>query len=123
MKTDSDEFWKRVEEAKEHEKKIDDLRVAVIKGHLLVEEAMDGLLEVALFSASYVWEERPTFHFKGKLAQALSLKEDKDPLWAVFWAINQLRNKIGAVRNAVGIRCGAFSGNMKVSFQAARSIG
>ena len=29
----------------------------------------------------------------------------------------------GAVRNVVGIRCGAFSGNMKVSFQAARSIG
>jgi hypothetical protein len=30
---------------------------------------------------------------------------------------------IGAVRNVVGIRCGAISGNMKVSFQAARSIG
>jgi predicted KAP-like P-loop ATPase len=29
----------------------------------------------------------------------------------------------GAVRNAVGIWCGAISGNMKVSFQAARSIG
>jgi hypothetical protein len=29
----------------------------------------------------------------------------------------------GAVRKVVGIRCGAFSGNMKVSFQAARSIG
>jgi hypothetical protein len=29
----------------------------------------------------------------------------------------------GAVRNAVGIRCGAFFGNMKVLFQAARSIG
>ena len=29
----------------------------------------------------------------------------------------------GAVWNAVGIRCGAFSSNMKVSFQAARSIG
>jgi hypothetical protein len=28
-----------------------------------------------------------------------------------------------AVRNAVGTRCGAFSGNMKVSVQAARSIG
>jgi metallo-beta-lactamase family protein len=28
-----------------------------------------------------------------------------------------------AVRIEVGIRCGAFSGNMKVSFQAARSIG
>jgi 3'5'-cyclic nucleotide phosphodiesterase len=29
----------------------------------------------------------------------------------------------GAVRNVVGIRCGALSGNMRVSFQAARSIG
>src|SRR5665648_900121 len=29
----------------------------------------------------------------------------------------------GAVWNAVVIRCGAFSSNMKVSFQAARSIG
>ena len=30
---------------------------------------------------------------------------------------------LGAVRHWVGIRCGAFSGNMKVSLQAARSIG
>jgi len=29
----------------------------------------------------------------------------------------------GAVRNAVGIRYGVFPGNMKLSFQAARSIG
>jgi hypothetical protein len=29
----------------------------------------------------------------------------------------------GAVRNAVGIRVGEFAGNMKVSFQATRSIG
>ena len=29
----------------------------------------------------------------------------------------------GAVRNVAGIKCGALSGNMKVSFQAARSIG
>jgi hypothetical protein len=34
----------------------------------------------------------------------------------------KMRASEGAVRNAVGIRCGAFSGNMKVSFQAARSI-
>jgi hypothetical protein len=30
---------------------------------------------------------------------------------------------MGAVREVVGIWRGAFSGNMKVSFQAARSIG
>jgi predicted metal-binding protein len=38
-------------------------------------------------------------------------------------AFNEHHSKIGAVRNVVGIRCGAISGNMKVSFQAARSIG
>jgi hypothetical protein len=30
---------------------------------------------------------------------------------------------VGAVGNVVGIRCGAIFGNMKVPFQAARSIG
>jgi hypothetical protein len=30
---------------------------------------------------------------------------------------------LGAVRKAVGIRFGAISDNMRVSFQAARSIG
>jgi hypothetical protein len=36
----------------------------------------------------------------------------------------EVRNKIsGAVREVVGIGRGAFSRNMKVSFQAARSIG
>ena len=41
------------------------------------------------------------------------------------WSIQRVLSNIsqGAVRNAVGIRCGAFSSNMKVPFQAARSIG
>ena len=37
-----------------------------------------------------------------------------------LWELNSL---LGAARDVVGIRCGAISGNMKVSFQAARSIG
>ena len=35
----------------------------------------------------------------------------------------KLRVVEGAARDVVGIRRGAISGNMKVSFQAARSIG
>jgi len=37
--------------------------------------------------------------------------------------LGMIGNIVGAVRNVVGIRCGALSGNMRVSFQAARSIG
>jgi hypothetical protein len=36
---------------------------------------------------------------------------------------NPAYGQIRAVRDVVEIRCGAISGNMKVSFQAARSIG
>jgi hypothetical protein len=94
MKTDSGEFKKRVEEAKERSKKIDALRVEVIKCHLLVEEALDTFIGTSLYYPDYLRQERLNFHLKGNLALSLSLKEDKDPLWAVFWAINYLRNKI-----------------------------
>jgi hypothetical protein len=39
------------------------------------------------------------------------------------YAVTVSNALIGAVRDVVGIRCGAISGSMKVSFQAARSIG
>jgi hypothetical protein len=92
MKTDGAEFKKRVEEAKERLKKLDELRIEAIKGHVLIEEAMDAFLDASLFYPDYVRGERLNFHFKGNLA--LSLNEDKDSLWKVFWAMNELRNKI-----------------------------
>lgn len=94
MKTDNADFRKRVEEAREREKKIDEVRLAVIKWHLLVEQELNAFVGAALSNPDYIEIDRMNFHPKGKLALALSLKEDKDPLWAVFWAINQLRNKI-----------------------------
>jgi len=39
------------------------------------------------------------------------------------YGLEPIEHAPGAVRDVVGIRSGAFSGNMKVSFQAARSIG
>lgn len=94
MKTDSAEFKKRLDEAKQRSKKIDELRVEVIKGQLQIEEALDGFLAKALFNPDHVNIEGMNFHPKAKLALALSLNEDRDPLWAVLWAVNQLRNEI-----------------------------
>jgi hypothetical protein len=59
-----------------------------------VEEALSSFLGVSLFNPEHVDIDHMKFHAKGELALALSLKEDKDPIWAVFWALNQLRNKI-----------------------------
>jgi hypothetical protein len=41
----------------------------------------------------------------------------------VVYDVRQARPPQGAVGEVVGIGRGAFSGNMRVSFQAARSIG
>jgi len=50
-----------------------------------------------------------------------------DRMWPVYRRYHLLivsqRDDEGAARDVVGIRRGVISGNMKVSFQAARSIG
>ena len=50
-------------------------------------------------------------------------KQPSDPHHLPFAQPRALGRKVGAVAGVVGIRCGALSGNMKVQFQAARSIG
>jgi hypothetical protein len=87
------EFAKIFAEAKAREKKLDELRVAVIKWHLLVEGALDDFLTLAFFNPQHLKLDRMNFHLKGNLALALSLKGDTDPFWGVLWALN-LRNKI-----------------------------
>ena len=94
MKGDDAELQKKLKEIAERSKKIDELRVAVIKGHLIVEETLDAFIEASLFNPEQLKTERLNFHTKGSLALSLSLQEDQDQHWSVFWAVNQLRNKI-----------------------------
>jgi hypothetical protein len=93
MNLDNADFKKRVEEAKAEEGKIDAFRLEVIKWHALIDKDLDSFISAALPNPSYVKLEDMNFYRKGNLALALSLKDDKDPMWAVFWAITHLRNK------------------------------
>jgi hypothetical protein len=94
MPIDSAELQKARDEAVKQVKKIDELRLSVLKGHFIMVEALDGFLTVALFNPTWLNLDRMNFHTKGNLALALSLGEDRDPWWDVVWALNQLRNKI-----------------------------
>jgi hypothetical protein len=52
----------------------------------------------------------------------VDLGEKQEPRRAISDIVD-FKKGAGAVRNVVGIRYSAISGNMKVSVQAARSIG
>ena len=83
----------------------------------LAEKAMGAPISVA------AWRTKPSYAILTTQDHVISPKLQR-------WMYQRSRAKItevsashGAVRNVVGIRCGALSGNMRVSFQAARSIG
>src|SRR5712664_3950734 len=94
MKLTEEEIKERVAAAQERRKKLVDLRLAVLEGHLLMEEALNDFLEEALFNPEQVKLDRTNFHVKGNFAVSLAANRVKDEMWPVFWAINQLRNKL-----------------------------
>lgn len=94
MKLSEEEIKKRVTAAQERRKKIIDLRLAVLEGHLLMEETLNDFIGAALFNPEQFKLTRVNFHTKGNFAVSLAANRDKDEMWAVFWAINQLRNEM-----------------------------
>ena len=94
VKLGEEEIKKRVAAAQERRKKIVDLRLAVLGGHLLMEEALNGFLEASLFNPEQLNATRVNFHTKGNFAISLAAKREKDEMWAVLWAVNQLRNEL-----------------------------
>jgi hypothetical protein len=94
MDRDSKEFKDKVREVVEIGKRLDELRVAVLKAHAVVEGILDSFIEVSVFHPQHLDLQYTNFHTKASVAQSLCLDEDKNPLWDVLWALNQLRNKV-----------------------------
>ncbi|MGJ5175273.1 hypothetical protein ACQR16_10130 [Bradyrhizobium oligotrophicum] len=93
-KLSEEEVKKRIAAAQERRKKIIDLRLAVLEGNLVVEEALNGFLEAALFNPEHLNIPRINFSNKGNFAISLAAARGKDEMWDVLWAINQLRNEL-----------------------------
>lgn len=70
------------------------LMLAVIKGHLAIEQAMDGFLEASLFHPAHVRESRFNFSHRIQMCRSMSLKQNEDKLWSVIWQVNALRNEM-----------------------------
>ena len=68
----------------------------------------------------FISYSRKDSRFVDKLA--VNLIKNRHHVWMDRWEL-KVGDSLGAARDVVGIWRGAISGNMKVSFQAARSIG
>jgi hypothetical protein len=91
MKSDDPELEKRRQEMIERAQNMDALILSVLKTHLLTEKSMEDYILASGFKKRWLNKR-----FSEKLAKCrvLAQGEDKDPLWDVLVAANDLRNKI-----------------------------
>lgn len=94
MRTDDPRLEASRNAMEERVKKYNALMLAVVKGHMAIEQAIDGFLEVSVFHPEHVRENRFNFSHKLQVCRSMSLKQNEDRLWSVIWAANALRNEI-----------------------------
>jgi hypothetical protein len=72
----------------------DDLISTVLKGHLLIEEELELIINNFLPNAEAVNKAKFSFFNKTALAQAICWKWPDDEMWSLIFAINTLRNDL-----------------------------
>jgi hypothetical protein len=73
---------------------VDDVAHALLKGHLLIEESLGGILDQFAFHRQHITEARLSFYNKMMLARAFCLRHDNVGEWELLAAINSLRNEL-----------------------------
>jgi hypothetical protein len=97
-KTIPDEMRPRILELQgkiqEHFQQVDAVAQVVLKGHLLIEEALDKIIGKFLFHPEHFEEASLRFPQKIDLARSMSLDEHNNEMWQLAILINTLRNEL-----------------------------
>ncbi len=72
----------------------DPLQHVLLKGHLIIESALDNILTIIFFHPEYVLKTSFSFFQKVQLARAYALRKDKDSIWQLLLSINEVRNEV-----------------------------
>jgi hypothetical protein len=73
---------------------VDEVVHVLLKGHLLIEEALTRIIEQYLFHRQHLSDARLTFKQKMTLCRALCLRKHELGEWELIGAINALRNEV-----------------------------
>lgn len=73
---------------------LDKPALIALKGHLVVEEKLTGIIEKFVFHPEHLDKARLTFAQKVAIARSMSLREDKNHVWDLVGRLNTLRNTL-----------------------------
>ena len=78
----------------EHFAQLDETVLVVLKGHLLIEEALDTVISEFVFHPEFIQAANLRFAQKLSIARAMSLDEHDNEMWGLASGINSLRNEL-----------------------------
>ena len=73
---------------------VDELTVVVLKGHLLVEEALERITTKFVHHGDHLLKADPRFPQLVAMARAMSLDDQDNSMWELVLAVNGLRNQL-----------------------------
>ncbi len=82
--------------------RIDEVAHVVLKGHLLLEEALTRILEQYVFHREYLEGARLSFYDKMQLCRSLCLRKADYLEWDLLGALNALRNELAHTLDSPG---------------------
>lgn len=71
---------------------IDRESLVILKGHLLIEESLNFIIENFVHHSEFMNNARLTFYQKLYIARSMSLSEQDNSMWLIIEKINTLRN-------------------------------
>lgn len=90
----TEELQKAIQRFQGEMETVDELVHVLLKGHLLIEEALAEVIEQHVFHREHLSEARLSFNQKLHLCRALCLRKSNLGEWDLMAAINALRNEL-----------------------------
>lgn len=94
------ELLRSIERFRKEMANVDEVAHVLLKGHLLLEEAISLVLDQYVFHREHLGDARLSFHQKALLARSLCLRKNLVGEWELIAAINTLRNDLAHKLNS-----------------------
>jgi hypothetical protein len=81
-------------EFEKHLGAVDQLGQVILKGHLIIESAVDNIINLILFHPEHIQDAQLSFKSKVQLARGLALRKNKISIWNLVLSVNAVRNEV-----------------------------